>query len=180
MSRLSSILICPAHPLREMPDSMRDALRSLFEEWIRGMDLRSQRRLRRLVAQIARAEAGEGFQLFRMEERSGPFHRRHRVVLERLFAQQERYGNIDALHDWLKFKCYFVTWGEGKRGQPMPVPRSTEFAKCSEDDLREFHTRMVDLLHDPAIQRHLWKHLKANQRADMVETVLAEKEDQHQ
>lgn len=178
MTRLSSILICPQHPLRLLPDGDRDVLRRFFTEWLRGMDTRSQRRLTRLLAQLSRAEPGEGFQLFRMEERSGPFHRRHRAVLERLYAHQERFSNIDALHDWIKFKTYFVTWGEGKRGQPLPVPRSTEFAKCSEDDMREFHGRMVDLLHDPATQRHLWRHLKAPARAAMVDAVLADRQEE--
>jgi hypothetical protein len=172
--KTSSILICPVHPLRHMPDPLRDAMRTIFTEWVRGMDTRSQRRLLRLVGQIARAEAGEGFQLFRLEERSGPFHRRHRVVLEALFQAQEAYPNIDALHDHLKLKTWFVTWKDGK-----PTPRSTSFEDCSEDEIREFHARVVDLLHDPYEQRKLFPSVPAKLRQGMVDAVLADKENAH-
>lgn len=177
MTKPSPILIAPRVHLSALPDPERDVLRRFFCEHLRGMDSANDRRWRRLISQLFKAEPGEGFQLLRLEERSGPFHRRHRAVLERLFQSQERYQLIDALHDWLKLKTYFVTWGEGRRGNPIPVPRSTSFEECSEDEIREFHGRMVDLLHDPAAQRYLWRHLPSAQRVDMVEHVLAEKEE---
>jgi hypothetical protein len=58
------------------------------------------------------------------------------------------------------------------------VPRSTAFDKCSEDDIREFHRRMVDLLHDAAIQRHLFPKVRSHDRQGMVDAVLADREDQ--
>ena len=36
------------------------------------------------------------------------------------------------------------------RCQPYPIPKSTSFSECSEDEIRELHSRIVDLLHDPA------------------------------
>jgi len=66
------MLIYPTARLMALPDPERD------KAW------------RRMWGQIMRADPGEGFQLFRLEERSGPFHRRHRVILERLFQAQER------------------------------------------------------------------------------------------
>lgn len=172
--KASSILICPVHAWRHMPDSLRDALRLVLTEWLRGMDTRSHRRLLRLARQIERAEAGEGFQLYRLEERSGPFHRRHRAVLEALFQAQERFPNIDALHDHLKLRTWFVTWKDGK-----PTPRSTAFDKCDEDSMREFHSRMVDLLHSPGEQRILLPQVPAAMRHEFIEAVLADREDAH-
>ena len=174
MTKPSPILICPTVPLRQLPDAERDVIRRFLTEHLKGMDAANDKRWRRMWGQIMQAEPGEGFQLYREEERSGPFHRRHRVILERLFHAQERYKLIDPMHDWLKVRAYFVNWGEGTRGQPMPVPRSTAFPECSEDEIREFHARMVDLLHDPAVQRHLFPKVRAKDRQGMVDAVLTD------
>lgn len=176
MTTTSPIMFCPVAPLRQLPDAERDVIRRFLTEHIRGMDAENDKRWRRLWGQVMHADPGEGFQLYRVEERSGPFHRRHRVILERLFEAQERYRLIDGLHDYLKVKTHFVTWGEGKRGQPMPIPRSTSFPECCEDDMREFHRRMLDLLHDPYVQRHLFPQVQAKDRQGMVDAVLANPE----
>lgn len=42
--------------------------------------------------------------------------------------------------------------------------------------MRAFHNRMVDLLHDPAIQRHLFPRVRAKDRQGMVEAVLDDQE----
>jgi hypothetical protein len=158
--------------LRTLPDRDRDVLRAFFTEHVRGMDAKHDTRWRRFIRDLFNAEAGEGFQLYRAEERGGPYHRMHRAVLTRLFESQERYTDEDVLHDFLKLRCWFVTWEEGPRGSPIPKPRSTSFDSCSEDDVREFHRKMVDQLHEPSIQRRFWPHLPAAQRHLMVEEVL--------
>lgn len=176
MTAASPILICPTVPLQQLPDLDRDVLRRFFCEHVRGMDRKHDKRWRRFIRDLFNASAGEGFQLYRVEGRTGPFHRRHRVILQRLFDSQERYTNVDAMHDALKLRCYFVTWEEGRLGRPIPKPRSTAFDVCSEDAIREFHNAMVDLLQTPLIQRLLWPHLKPKQRAEMVESVLTRPE----
>lgn len=167
MTKASAILVAPMVPLRMLPDQERDVLRRFFTEHVRGMDAKHHRRWVRFVRDLFNAEAGEGFQLYRAEERGGPYHRMHRAVLTRLFDSQERYPSIDALHDWLKLKCWFVEWADGK-----PRPRSTAFDVCSEDDLREFHNAMVDLLREPGTGRRFWPHLTVAQRHEMVDAIL--------
>jgi hypothetical protein len=176
--KAAEILICPVARLRQLPDAERDVLRRFFTEHVRGMDATNDKRWRRFVKDLFNADPGEGFQLYRVEERGGPFHRRHRVILEKLFDMQERYANIDALHEWLKLKAMFVTWGEDGKGMPKLRTRSTSFDECSEDEMREFHGRMVDLLHEPGVQRHLFPKVKAGQRQGMVDAVLADREQQ--
>jgi len=174
----SHMMICPVVALRHLPDSERDVLRRFLSEHVRGMDERSDKRWRRLWGQIFKAEPGEGFVLSREEERSGPFHRRHRVVLERLFESQERFRHIDKLHDWLKVGGGFVTWEPGKDSKPVAIPRSTSFPQCSEDDMRESHAAMVDFLHTERAQRYLWKSVKPALRPAMLESVLLDPEHQ--
>jgi hypothetical protein len=176
LSRTSTILIAPRVPLQSLPDVDRDILRRFFTEHVRGMDAKHHKRWVRFVRDLFNAQPGEGFQLYRVEARGGPYHRMHRAVLERLLENQERYTNIDVLHDKLKLMCWFVEWVDGK-----PRPRSTSFADCSEDEIREFHTRMVDLLRAPHVTRHFWPHLQLAQRQEMVDLVLRNpKEDEPQ
>lgn len=174
MSKTSAILICPTVALSSLPDNERDVLRRFFTAHVRGMDAKNDKRWRRFIAQLWRAEPGEGFQLYRVEERSGPFHKRHRAILERLFQSQERFRLIDKLHDWVKVGAGFTTWEEGKTGKMVPRPRTTAFPECSEDDMREFHEAAVDFLHTERAQRFLWRHLKPAQRQEAIEAVLAD------
>ena len=108
MTALTEILICPTTPLRMLPAAERDILRRFFTAYVRGMDAPNHQRWVRFVRDLFAAEAGEGFRLQWVAGRSGPYHRRHRAILERLFDSQERFRHIDKLHDWLKvgaWKC---------------------------------------------------------------------------
>lgn len=179
MTKSSAILVCPVVPLRHLPDTERDVIRRFLFDHVRGLDKESDARWRRMWGNLWKAEPGEGFQLYLMEERSGPFHRRHRVILEKLFASQERYRHIDKLHDWLKVGAGFVTWAPGKDNKPVAIPRSTNFEDCSENDMREAHTAMVDYLHTERAQRFLWKNLKPAMRQGMLDAVLQSDEREH-
>ena len=178
MTAASSILICPVVQLQSLPDADRDVLRRFFCEHVRGMDAVNDRRWRGFVRDLFNAEAGEGFELLRKKERGGPFHRRHRVILQRLFDAQERFTSIDRLHDWLKVGAGFVDWTEGKKpGVMVPKPRSTAFDKCSEDEMREFHAAAVDYLRTERAQRFLWRNVKSKDRPAMLEAVLVNPEE---
>jgi hypothetical protein len=170
MSAHASILIYPAVPLQDLPDAERDVIRRFWTEYLRGQTAVDHKRWLRLGGALFNAAPGEGFQLYRVEERSGPFHRRHRIILERLFEMQEAFpsfASIDAMHDWLKLRTWFVEWKDGKAS-----PRSTAFPKCSEDEIREFHNRLVDYLHTPHAQRKLFPNVPPAMRHEMVDAVL--------
>lgn len=161
------ILIAPMEPLRFLPDAERDVVSRFLFQRIRPVDAASTAEWNRLWRDIFNAEPGECFGLEREEGRDSRFHRRHRAILASLLNSVEGFTNEDALHDWLKMKCWHVDWEHGKA-----VPASTAFDKCSEARMRKFNKRLVDLLHRPDIQRLFWPHLKAPQRAEMLESVL--------
>jgi hypothetical protein len=176
VSRPSTILICPMVQLRTLPPMERDTLRRFFTEHVVGMDRRNHDAWMRFIRDLFNAEPGEGFQLARFAERSGPYHRMHRKVLARLFDSQEHFPNPDVLHDWLKLKCWFVEWIDGK-----PKPRSTAFDKCCEDDIRWFHRQMEELMQVPWCQRFFWPHIPPAKRHEMTDFVLngnAQEEDE--
>jgi hypothetical protein len=169
--KASPILLYATGDMRHVPDQERQALRRLFTQHLRGVDAQHQRRALRLIGDFLHATAGEGFQLYRAEERSGPFHRYHQAVLSALFERQERYRSKKALHDWLKLQCWFVEWVSG-----YPEPRSTDFDSCSEDDIREFNADLKDLLHMEATQLHFWPHLPERLRHEQVQGILTNPE----
>lgn len=173
--KASPILLYATGDMRHLPESERAALRRLFTQHFQGSDGQQQRRLVRLVGDMLRARAGEGFQLYRAEERSGPFHRYHRAVIASLFERQERYPRQSAMHDWLKLKCWFVEWVDG-----APKPRSTDYDSCSEDEIREFNTALKALLHEPDVQAHFWRHLSVRLRMENVTQILTNPKDPHE
>jgi hypothetical protein len=181
MSAAAPILICPQVQLQRLPDAERDVLRRFFTEHVRGMDAVNDKRWRRFVRDLFNAQAGEGFQLYRVEERGGPYHRRHRVILQRLFDSQDRFKNIDRLHDYLKYGAGFVEWAEGRQpGVAWPRPRSTSFDTCSEDDMHFFHEAAIEFLHSDRAQRFLWRQVRAKDRHLMLEAVLRNPNDQQE
>lgn len=175
MSKAEPILLCPTVQLQSLPDPERDVLRRFFTEHVRGMDRKHDRRWRRFVKDLFNAAPGEGFQLYRAEERGGPYHRMHRAVLARLHESQERFTDIDVMHDWLKLKCWHVEWIDGK-----PKPRTTSFDGCSESEIREFNTKLTELIGQPWAQRYFWGHLSVAQRHEMAQSILERKDGQEQ
>lgn len=176
MTRPASILVCPVVPLHQLPPSEIDVLRRFFSEHVRGMDGANHKRWTRFARNLFNASAGEGFQLYLVEERSGPFHRRHRVILERIFEVQERYRDIERMHDWIKVGAGFVRWEAGKDSKPVAIPRSTSFPECSEAEMREYHAAAVEFLRTPFALRRLFTHVKPSLRAEMLETLMAKPE----
>lgn len=177
MTKPSAILVCPVVPLRQLSDAERDVVRRFLFQHIRGMDEQNDKRWRRLWGQVWNADPGEGFQILSMEERGGPFHRRHRVILDKLFQNQDAFANIDRLHDWLKTGAGFVTWEPGKDNKPVAIPRSTAFNKCDENSMREFHAAMEDFLRTERAQKRLWRRVKPAARAEMVEAILSDQQE---
>lgn len=175
MSVASPILICPVVDLRALPDAERDVLRRLVTQYVVGADANHDKEWRRLWRDLIESAPGECQQLYRSEQRDGPFHRRHRAIVAAILANVEGFFNEDALHDQLKLWCWHVDWKEGK-----PTPATTSFDGCSEARIRKFNRRLVDLLHQPWIQRRFWPHLKPPVRQQMVDLILMNPKDEPQ
>lgn len=167
MTQAASILLLVTTDLRRLPEADQDVLRRFFTQCVRGADDKHHKRWIRLVRDWWNCRPGTGFQLYRAEERSGTFHRLHRGMVTALFERQELYTDKDVLHDWLKLQCWFVDWVEGQ-----PVPKSTNYDSCSEDEIREFNAKLQHLLHQAHVQRHFWPHLTDAQRSEAVDGVL--------
>lgn len=173
--KTASITVTPTVELRRLPKYETDICRRLFTQHLRGATPEDHKRWIRLVADWWNAKPGEGFQLYRVEGRSGAFHALHRAILSAIFERQERFPTVDALHDAIKLKTWFVEWKDGK-----PTPKSTSFDACSEDEIRELAQRLQHLLHDPDFQAFLWPALPERLRLENVTAILTNPKEAHE
>lgn len=171
MTKPSPILITKLHPLEQMPEHELAIVRRFLFDGIRGLDEKHDKRWRRHWSRIIRASVGEVFHLQSVVDRSGPYHRMHMGLEQRLFDRQERWAKLDHMRAWLKAGA---GWGDYElvKGRMKFVPRSTSYEECSDDEMREVHESMVAFLRTPFAQRRLWPHLTSNQRIDMLESIV--------
>lgn len=170
-AKASTMMICPHARLGQLPARELDVIRRFLFQHIQPVDEPSAAAWRGLWRSLFNAEPGEGVQLQHAAGRSGPYHRRHRVILQRLYASQDAYDHIDRLHDFLKVGGGFVTW-QGDEGELVPVPRSTAYPKCSDAEMRVAHDAMVAFLRTEQAQSCLWPHLTPQCRQEAVEAIL--------
>lgn len=169
MSRQSSILIVKQLPLEGLPDYERSTFRHITTEAVTGINRTHDRRWRRFLSAFWKCGVGEVLEIIFVRVRSGPYHRMHMSMEERLFDHQERFTSEKGLRDWLKIGAAWCTWAPGARGGIVPIPKSEDYESMSDDEMREVHEAMVAFLRRPHVQRFLWPHLRADQRHEMLE-----------
>jgi hypothetical protein len=172
VSKASIIMVAPQVNLRALPLAERQVVSHFLFDCIRGLDAKHDKRWRRLWNRIWYSEPGEAAEIAALQPRSLVFHKRHMAIEQRLFDSQERWTNLDRFRDWLKTGAGFGHY-EVAGGRMRFIPASCAYEECSDDEMREFHTAMVEWLHSPYPQRRLWPHIPAAQRSAMLETVLA-------
>jgi hypothetical protein len=111
---------------------------------------------------------------FQTRQRSGPFHRRHFLIEQRLFDAQERFEDFEQFRTWMKVGAGFVDWLPGPKGAVVPIPKSMSYTSLDEDGMRELHEAIVAFMRTPRVAKVLWPHLGGSAGSDMVERVLLE------
>jgi hypothetical protein len=179
--KASSIMVCPVvHLPSVLTDQERDVLRKVLLEGIRGIDAIHHKRWTRFIGRLINSEPGEVTDFMNPRVRSLPFHKRWMAIERVFFDNQDNYTNLKAFRRWLKTGAdlgdYHVVGDK-----VLYVPGSVSFDECSDDEMREFVKDAETFLRTPAATRKLWPHLKAEQRAEMVETLLksAEQREEH-
>lgn len=117
-------------------------------------------------------EPGELIHVETVFPRSGPFHRFHMAMEQRLFDSQDRFTVFEQMRYWLKVGAGWVTWAAGPRGGVVPIPKSISYAKADEEEFRQYHEQTMQFLRGPHAAKYLWSHLPADQQVAMMETVL--------
>ena len=178
MTKAASILLTKRHSLAALPEQERQVIRHVLLDAIGGLNEQHQQRWFRWVNRVLKAEPGETFELLHLTERSGAFHRMHMAMEQRLFERQDYFPTLKALRLWLKTGAMWGTFQRSAAGRLGFVPASTSYEECSDDEMREVHTDMVAFLRSAHALRRLWPHLKADKRAEMLESILADEREE--
>lgn len=149
------------------------AARKVMFGFVDGLGERGQKQWRRFWNSLLRLEPGEMATLIAHKSRSGPFHRRHMAIEQRLFDAQERFEDFKMFRYWLKVGSGWVTWAAGPSGGVVPIPRSISYAAADELEFREFHEKAIAFLRGPHAAKYLWPHLK-DMADGMMDSVLRE------
>lgn len=175
MTKASTILVTPVTRLRDLPQREREIVSRFLFDCIKGLDDKHDRRWRRLWRMAWHAEPGEVFHILSIRGRSGPFHRRHMALMQRLFDQQEQFVDPDALRDWVTTGAGWVRYEMTPRGAVKAVPKSLSYEECTDDEMKDIHVKSMDFLRTPRALRKLWPHIPASQRAEMLDIVMNER-----
>jgi hypothetical protein len=170
---MSDITLVRCHDI-EVTEAEKAAARKVLFGHIDGLGDRGRKQWRRLLNSLFHMEPGEMVEIRTHKERSGPFHRRHMALEQRVFEAQEKFDQFEAFRTWLKVGSGFVDWHPGPKGGVIPVPRSISYARLEDDEMRQVHDDMVAFLRTEHAGRTLWRHLETAQRTDMIEAILGE------
>jgi hypothetical protein len=172
-AEVSEITLIKQHPT-EIPEADRDAARRVLFGMVDGLGEKGKKAWRRFVNGLMKLEPGEMVEIRTHKERSGPFHRRHMALEQRVFEAQEKFDQFETFRTWLKVGSGFVDWHPGPKGGVIPVPRSISYSKLEDSDMRQVHDDMVRFLRTEHAGRTLWKHLVPAKRIEMIESIMLE------
>lgn len=149
-----------------------EAARRVLFGIVDGLGERGRKQWRRLVNGLMRMEPGEMLTLKTHKARSGPFHRRHMLIEQRVFESQERIAAFEDFRLYLKVGSGHVNWMAGPRGGVVPVPKSIGYSAMEDGEMREFHDNVIAFLRTEHAAKYLWPHSKVG--AEQIELLLAE------
>lgn len=156
-----------------IPEADRDAARRVLFGLVDGLGEKGRKSWRRFINSVMQMEPGEMATIKTHKARSGPFHRRHMLMEQRVFEAQEKFENFErGFRDWLKIGSGHCHWYPGPKGGVFPVPDSTSYAEMEEGAMREFHDAAIAFLRTDHALKTLWKHLSPIARIEMIESVL--------
>lgn len=158
----------------ELTEQERAIARKAVFEAVDGLGEQHQKRWRRLWNRIWKLEPGEMMTFDSRLARSGPFHRRHMLIEQRVFEAQERFEDFEQFRYWLKVGAAWVIWAAGPSGGVIPIPRSVSYAKADEHEFQEFHQKAMKFLRGQHAGPYLWPHMGEHRAHQMMDSILSE------
>jgi hypothetical protein len=158
-----------------IPQADREAARRVLFDNIDGLSDAHKASWRRIWNWfLQRAEPGEMLEIRTNRPRSGPFHRRHMALEQRVFQGQDKFLHFEQFRLWLKVGAGHVDWLPCPKGGVIPVPKSISYSAMDEDEMAAFHADVVAFLRTEHAGRTMWRHLDERRRIDAIETILGE------
>jgi len=153
-----------------MPADMEGARQLLFK-CLDGFGEEDRKAWRKLWKKLINLAPGEIFEVHTIFSRSGPFHRRHMALEQKVFDSQEQFDDFEAFRNWLKLGSGWVIWAPGEDGTLTPVPKSTSYAAAEQGEFEKFHAGVLRFLRSPHAGPFLWPHLE-QKAIDQIEYIL--------
>lgn len=153
------------------PETILGHIRGFLFGLLDGFTEQDKKAWRRLWHRLMRLEAGEIAQIEFVIPRSGPFHRRHMAIEQRVFDSQERFTDFEQFRYWLKVGAAWVIWAAGPKGGVVPIPKSISYAKADQEEFEQFHRSVIGFLRGPHAAPYLWKHL-GEKSHEMMDSIL--------
>jgi hypothetical protein len=170
---MADITLVRQHDM-QLPEEDKAAARRVLFGFVDGLGERGKKQWRRFFNGLLRLEPGEMVEIKTRKPRSGPFHRRHMKMEQVLFENQEKFQIFDPVfRDWLKVGAGHVVWCPGPRGGVFPVPLSIDYDTLEDDQMREFHDKVVDFVRTDYACKTLWPHLSPTARIEKIEGILS-------
>lgn len=159
----------------EIDETVMAIVRRFLFAMLQGISPDDQRRWYRFWHRVRNAEPGTIFEIETIAPRSGPFHRRHMLIEQRVFAHQEVFASFkEGFRPWLKMGAGHCEWFPGPDGKLFPVAKSTAYGALEDDAMREFHDNAMRFLRSEHAARTLWPHLAPLAAMNAMHAVLNE------
>jgi hypothetical protein len=151
----------------------REAARRVLFGQVDGLSEQHKKSWRRMMNWLLnKAEPGEMLELKTHRDRLGWFHRKHMALEQAVFEAQEKFEHFEQFRLWLKVGAGFVEWLPGPKGGVIPVPKSISYGSLEQDAMEKVHDDIVKFLRQEHAQKALWRHLNAEQRAEMMAAII--------
>ncbi|MDX8400920.1 MAG: DUF1367 family protein [Gallionellaceae bacterium] len=80
-----------------------------------------------------------------VKPRNGKFHCKGMSLLQEVFNNQERFGNMTALMDAFKLESGHYEWHESLSGKTYPKPKSIAFDKMDDAEFSLIYSKWIDI-----------------------------------
>ena len=156
---------------KELPESL-DSAREFIFGCFDGFSKEDKAMWRRFWKRALNLDPGEMLHVELWFPRSGPFHRYHMAIEQKLFDSQERIQNFEQMRNYLKIGAGWVVWVPGAKGGIVPLPKSTSYAKADEAQFHEYHNQVVKFLRTRSAAHFFWPHLDQQKAGECMDLIL--------
>lgn len=139
-----------------------------------GVSDRDQRSYGKFLTRARELTPRESLRLSWKEPRSGPYHRRHFLMITALFDAQEQFDDDTAFRKWLEVGAGYCKYVPGPDGRMVALPDSIDYDTLDQAQFEPIHEAVFRFARSERARRFLWGHLPDQHSMDMVDAVLRE------
>jgi hypothetical protein len=139
-----------------------------------GLGEKGGRQFARFQAAVREMEVGETMRFSFKIPRSPGFHKRHFVIINRVFEQQEQFEDDEKFREWIQVGAGFCDLLPGPNGKPVAISRSIAWEALEDAEFAEHHAAVIAFLRSARCTRFLWPEWSDLDADTFINNVLAE------